>query len=276
MAGAPAARRSTLGVHGRRAAERRSVGQPEESFAALATRPRRRGLTRGASAGAPEIANQVFLGVPWKTVRPKYERVVSKLRTKYPLSFVIVGRGDKQDAQDLFTVIKERILSSSYAVFDATGENANVSLEFGFAEANEVPRAIYLSTHAAARKAKDAPIIADLAGKTQNRYTQERRLLQLLSEFCHKHPYTIRFERFLQSNFRSRGKGAKKRSRALALKVVHMMDGTGEVRRADIVAQLQADPSRYSADEVDEMIRRLHNARLVQSIQGPYSRVHIT
>lgn len=242
----------------------------------MASRRKRRGTPARPTGGAAgEIANQVFLGIPWRVVRPKYERAVNKLRTKYPLSFVIVGRGDKQDARDLFNVIKERVLSSSYAVFDATGDNANVSLEYGFAEAHEVPRAIYLSTHAAARRSKDAPIIADLAGKTQNRYAQERRLLQLLGEFCRSHPYTVRFERFLQANSRRATKGAKKRVRALALKVVHTMDGSGEVRRADIVAQLQADPSRYSRDEADDMIRRLHNAGLVQSIQGPYSRVHI-
>jgi len=231
-------------------------------------------LVRTPSSG--EVSNQVFLGIPWSIIRPKYERAIEYLRLRYPLSFVIVGRGDKQDAQDLFSVIKERILSSSYAVFDATGGNANVSLEYGFAEAHDVPRAIYLSTHAAARKSKDAPIIADLAGKTQNRYTQEQRLGQLLSEFAIAHPYSIRFERFLQDSTRKAKKGKKKRARALALKVVHTMDGTGEVRRADIVSQLQADPSRYLEAEIDDMIRGLHRARLVQSIKGRYSRVHIT
>jgi len=50
-----------------------------------------------------------------------------------------VGRGDSQEAQDLLDVIKERLFPSSLAVFDATGGNANVSLEFGLAEANEIP-----------------------------------------------------------------------------------------------------------------------------------------
>jgi len=52
-----------------------------------------------------------------------------------------VGRGDSQEAQDLPDVIKERLFSSSLAVFDVTGGDANVSLEFGLAEANEIPRA---------------------------------------------------------------------------------------------------------------------------------------
>ena len=50
-----------------------------------------------------------------------------------------MGRGDSQEAQDLLDVIKERLFSSSLAVFDATGGNANVSREFGLAEANEIP-----------------------------------------------------------------------------------------------------------------------------------------
>ena len=52
-----------------------------------------------------------------------------------------MGRGDSQEAQDLPDVIKERLFSSSLAVFDVTGGDANVSLEFGLAEANEIPRA---------------------------------------------------------------------------------------------------------------------------------------
>jgi hypothetical protein len=50
----------------------------------------------------------------------------------------------------------------------------------------------------------------------------------------------------------------KKRNRALALKIVHALDGQTDVRRADIVQQLLADQSRYSAAEVDNMIGRLH------------------
>jgi len=116
--------------------------------------------------------NQVFLGLPWKTVRPKYEKLIGELRKSFPLSFVIVGREDNQDAEDLLEVIKKRLLTSSYAIFDATGGNANVSLEFGFADANDVPPALYLSSHKASKPAsKESPIIADLAGKKQNRYS---------------------------------------------------------------------------------------------------------
>ncbi len=222
------------------------------------------------------VPNQVFLGVPWKTVRPKYEQIVAHFYKTFPLSFVIVGREDNQDAEDLLEVIKKRILTSSYAIFDATGGNANVSLEFGFADANDVPRALYVSTHKASKRAsKESPIIADLAGKKQNRYAQATGLERLLRQFSQSHAYTKRFEQFL-SGFRRRSKGEKKRIRSLCLKIVHGLDGEGKARRADVVQNLLADPARYRRDEIDDMILRMHNAGLITSVQGPYSIVTVT
>lgn len=124
------------------------------------------------------IPNQVFIGCPWKTVRPKYERLILKMRKKYPLSFIIIGREEDQDADDLLAVIKQKLLSSSYAVFDATTGNANVSLEFGLAEASGIDRALYFCTHKAGSRqsAPDSAIIADLAGKRRVQYKQESQL----------------------------------------------------------------------------------------------------
>jgi hypothetical protein len=222
------------------------------------------------------IPNQVFLGVPWKTVRPKYERIIENLRKSFPISFVIVGRDQNQDAEDLLEVIKKQLLTSSYAIFDATGGNANVSLEFGFADANDIPRALYLSVHRASKGgSKESPIIADLAGKKQNRYSQAEALKRLLRQFCQNHAYTKRFEQFLASRFRRRSKGGKKRLRSLALKIVHQLGGDGRARRADVVQNLQADATAYSRDEVDFMILEMHRAGLVESVQGPYSTVTV-
>lgn len=221
------------------------------------------------------IANQVFIGLPW-TAKRRYDNAVNYLRTRSPLSFVVVGRDDRQDADDLFQVIKDRIASSSYGIFDASGGNANVSLEYGLAEATDLPRSLYLSTHGAGKNAsKDSPIISDLAGKRRNQYKQEARLKTLLVEFSKQHAYTVRFERFLSTKFSRRSKGEKKRTRALALKVIHSLDGLPEVRRADIVHQLQADQSRYSATEIDKLLKQLHAAKLIRSQQGPHARVQI-
>jgi hypothetical protein len=222
------------------------------------------------------IANQVFLAVPWKGVWPRYENSVDYLRSRLPLSFVIVGRADSQNADDLLEVIKERLESSSYAVFDASGGNANVSLEYGYAEALDIPRALYVSTHGRAAKASsDPPIIADLAGKRRNQYKQEAALRHLLKAFSEAHSYTIRFEWFLVDAGKRLSIGAKKRNRALALKIIHALDGQTNVRRADIVQYLLADQSRYADFEVDSMITKLHHARLIRSQQGPYARVQI-
>lgn len=232
---------------------------------------------RASSPQYAAIPNQVFLGLPWKTVRPKYERIVEKLRKTFPLSFVIIGREDDQDAEDLLEVIKRRILTASYAIFDASGGNANVSLEFGFADANDVPRALYLSTHKASKAAsKESPIIADLAGKKQNRYAQVDALEKLLRQFAASHAYTKRLEQFLKASFSKRKKGEKKRLRTLSLKIIHELSEDGKARRSDVVQNLLADVARYKRDEIDDLILRMHNAGLITSVQGPYSTVTVT
>ena len=129
-----------------------------------------------ATSNREFIPNQVFIGLPWKNVRPKYDRIIPKLEKKYPLYFTIVGRDDGQDARALFEVIKSRIAASSYAVFDATAGNANVSLEYGYAEGIEVPRAIFLSAHKAAQKVSAGdPIISDLTGMRRVPYNYTKR-----------------------------------------------------------------------------------------------------
>jgi hypothetical protein len=66
------------------------------------------------------IANQIFVGLPWKNVKKTYDVVIIELEKKYPLRFSIVGRDNKQSAENLFDIIKAKISSSSYAIFDAT------------------------------------------------------------------------------------------------------------------------------------------------------------
>jgi hypothetical protein len=221
------------------------------------------------------IPNQVFIGLPWKNVRKTYEQVIDRLHLSYPISFVIVGRGDNQDAEDLLEVIKTRVQASTYAIFDATDGNANVSLEFGYAEALDIDRALYLSSRKRPSSRFDSPIIADLAGKRRNQYKSGKTLVRLLKDFCEQHPYTKRFERFMNDSFRRARRGQRKRLRSLALKVLHSLDGKAEARRDDIVNQLLGDVSRYDRAEINEMILRLHQKGLVQSVQGPYSTVII-
>src|SRR5687768_9291063 len=100
-----------------------------------------------ASKDRAFIPNQVFVGLPWKNVRARYERVLKRLEVRFPLHFTIVGKNDGQSAEDLFEIIKARISESSIGIFDATGGNPNVSLEYGYAEGLEIDRVIYVSTH---------------------------------------------------------------------------------------------------------------------------------
>lgn len=220
------------------------------------------------------VPNQVFVGLPWKTVRPRYERIIDRLATKFPVHFTIVGRDDGQDAEDLFEVIKTRISSSSFAIFDATGGNANVSLEYGYAEALGIPRAIYMSIHKAARATAGAPIISDLGGKRRNQYKTETALSAHLHTFCKNHDYTIRFEKFLSKASRSLSKGAKKSQRSLALKIIHAFDGEDDLRRDDLIQRIQA--KGYEIAEIENLIKLLHAASLINVTTGRYASVRVT
>ncbi len=221
------------------------------------------------------IPNQVFVGLPWRTVRPKYDRIIPALEKRYPLHFTIVGRNDSQDARALFEVIKERIQTSSYAIFDATGGNANVSLEYGYAEGIGIARAIFLSAHKAAQKASAADtIISDLTGMRRVQYKTEAQLEADLRKLCREHDYTKRFEKALRKIIEDKGKGLKKRGRALALKLVKTLGGKAQVRRAELVQNLQAQ--EYLLDEIDEMLKGLHSAGVLSCTVGRYSTVRVT
>lgn len=222
------------------------------------------------------IPNQVFVGLPWKNVRPKYDRIIAKLEKKFPLYFTIVGRDDGHDAEDLFEVIKQRIGSSSYAIFDATGGNANVSLEYGYAEGVDIPRAIFLSAHKAAQK-KDStsPIISDLGGKRRMQYKTEATLSVALHKLAREHDYTKRFEKSLAAALKGRTAGKKKRGRTLALKIVHALNGKQKMRRAELVQHLQAMNYNYTDNEVEDMLKKLHLQGIIKCDVGRYSDVSV-
>lgn len=221
------------------------------------------------------VPNQIFVGCPWKTVRPKYQRAIAKMNKKYPLAFILVGREQDQKAEELLEIIKRKLRSSKFAIFDATFGNANVSLEFGIAEERGIDRAIYLSTHKAGGGGKraDEAIIADLAGKNRVHYKQEPQLVKRLAALCSVQPYTKRFEAFLKKEFRHSSKGQKKRVRALALKIIHLLDDHQARRREDALQHLLGE--NYTRDEVEKTMRQLHRAGLILISPGRYSDVTI-
>ena len=225
------------------------------------------------------IPNSVFIGCPWRTVRPKYERCAKQLEKRFPLAVILIDSAETPDAQQLFTLIKERLAESSLALFDVTGGNANVSLEFGLAEGYGVSRRLLLSTHRSSRRAGDTPIIADLAGATRLNYTSEPGLLRHLTQLFEQHPYTIRFERFLSNRYRHRSGPQKKRLRTLAVKTIHLArrqaDGRPPLRR-EVVERLGGDAAGYSEAEINAVLADLHTSGLVRVGPGRYSRIEIT
>lgn len=223
------------------------------------------------------IANQVFIGCPWKTIRPKYDRLIDKLNKKFPLSFILVGREHDQSAEDLLTVIKTKLLSSSYAIFDVTAGNANVSLEFGIAETSEIEAALYLNVHGANKKSsEDSAIISDLAGKRRKQWKNESALKNLLLSFCKNHPYTKRFENTLKMGLKKKAKGDKKRLRALALKVVHYIDDKEKVRRDNLIQEMQTSQPPYKESEIEYILSILKDREVIQITPGRYSEVLIS
>lgn len=216
------------------------------------------------------IANQVFIGCPWKNVKTKYEHVIDSFVKEYPISFVMVGREENQDAQDLLSIIKTKLITSSYAIFDATGGNANVSLEYGFAEAQNIPRALYTCENKLSKKATaESPIISDLAGKKRNIYKTEPSLKKLMRSAAENHNYTKRFKRIVSADYAGLSLGLKKRKKALALKIVHSLDNVDKVRRDDVIENLMSQ--NYEEHEAAKMITTLHKGKLIFSSQGRYS-----
>lgn len=222
------------------------------------------------------IPNQVFIGCRWTPERVKYTKILEKLKVSSPISFIIIGQDRaEQEAVELLALIKEKLSTSSFAIFDATGGNANVSLEYGYAEGGNIPCAIYLSEHENSKKKSNAGIIiSDLAGKKRNVYKNKTGLERLLRTFVENHSYSKEFNACLKKGLRNKKKkGEKKRYRALCLKIVHFIDEKEEVRRSDLV---QAVLEGYKESQINEMLSLLHKNNLIIVSTGRFSTVSIS
>lgn len=220
------------------------------------------------------VLNQIFVGLPWKNARQKYNRIILELEKKYPLHFTIVGHNDGHDAQSLFEIIKQRIASSSHAIFDATGGNANVSLEYGYAEGIGVPRSIFLSAHKAAQRSSSlTPIISDLHGQRRVQYKTEKPLSVELHKLCREHEYTKRFEKALTKILSGTNGGTKKSGRALAIKVIRALDGNTKISRTDLIQKLNTQG--YKVAEIQTILKKLKSAAVIKFAAGNASPVHV-
>ncbi len=225
-----------------------------------------------ARTGKTFTPNQVFVGIPWKTIKPKYEKIINSLEEKYPLHFVIVGRNDGQEAIQLFEYIKNKIAGSSYAIFDVTGGNPNVSLEYGYAEGLDIEKSIYLSSHKASHKISPlSPIISDLGGSRRVHYTNENTLRQKLEEFTKNHAYTKRFEKCVG--------GARQNAlqKSIAIHIIRQLDGRDSVRRDEIMQNVQSHNAKlFKFKNVDDVIKKLHASQIINCSVGANSKVKIT
>lgn len=218
-------------------------------------------------------ANQIFIGCPWKTIKSKYEGMLSYLHNSQPLSFILIGREDDQSAEDLFNVIKSKLTSSSYAIFDVTYGNANVSLEFGIADALEIPSALYLNTFKSPSKSQhDRAIISDLSGRRRKEYKNETQLWKLLEQFCKSHEFTKKFSKCMEKQLKRYSRGKKRRYKLLALRCIHSLDSKEKIRREDLFHSLS---QTYTTVEIETVLKILKSGNLLSVSQGRYSFVEL-
>ena len=221
------------------------------------------------------VPNQVFIGCPWWTVRKKYLDISEELKKKFPIHFIIIGSEAAHTAEDLLNYIKTKLETSSTAIFDVSGGNPNVSLEFGFAEGRNIESALYISTRGDSSAKSVSSIISDLAGKRRKEYKNKNSLSRLLSNFSKFHPYTIKFEKAMKVLMKEFDKGEKKSYRALSLKIIHHFDGKDVARRDDVLHAITAMNEKYTDNMVDDWLKKLHAQKLIKVTVGRYSEVVI-
>ncbi len=162
----------------------------------------------------------VFVGCPYATsVRKTYARLKSELEAETPLRVVLADTATISSTDDLLEHITDLIGESAACIFDATGNNPNVSLEVGLAHALPVDFLITLSTRKPRKPSKKQPggkqpvakkvstaskvIMADLQGRMRIEYKAFPSLKdQVKKRYLAKLPYMTRWLDF-EKNHRS-------------------------------------------------------------------------
>ncbi len=206
------------------------------------------------------IPNQIFIGCPWlEEIMGKYLSVREKLRRTHPISFVIVGKNKNRSADDLYSKIKSNIRASTRAVFDVSYGNPNVSLEYGFADGQNLKCDLHSYTGNPEKLTAhgEPAIITDLKGKIRNVYKEESGLEKLLRDICEEHNYTTRFDNFI------RKKKYNASNRELALRIIHCLDEYSERQKHHIDLAVVPD---FKQAEVNNMLKSLHAEGLIQCL----------
>lgn len=227
------------------------------------------------SSNINTIPNRVFIGCPWKTIRPKYINLIEGLERTYPIHFVLIGRETDQRAEELLGLIKNSLFSSPTAIFDVTTGNANVSLEYGLADAWGLEKILYLNVHKSNKKlSEDNPIIADLAGQKRRQYKNEASLKKLLVEFSKQNNFTKRFEIALKKVVRNvKTRHTKKKYRNLSMKIIRYFDDKEKARRTSLVDHLLAE--NYLLREIEFVLGGLRTHGILSISTGGHAMVEI-
>ncbi len=212
------------------------------------------------------VANRVFLAYQWHIYRPIFEQVCESLHRTFPVYFYAVGRPSGQPAEALMEKIKSIILSSTAAIFDASRGNPNVSLEYGLAHfVPDLPTYLLIDQHTMPNQVNvGTPIISDLAGSTQNRWTfgESETLIAHLKAIADNHPYTKRFRRYCKNRGLTRGQFRT------PLRVIRLFDERESILRREVMDQLSAEWRSRPQNEIERLLTDMHKAGLITISPG--------
>ncbi|MBL4809399.1 MAG: hypothetical protein JKY43_05000 [Phycisphaerales bacterium] len=230
------------------------------------------------SNSATVIENQIFIGVPWQRIRPQFEDALENLKDEYPVHWIIFGRNTTYDAQDLWGSIKIEIDRSASTIFDLTGSNANVALEFGYAEALGKRRLLTLNKarnrQTKKKSSKSAPantqsIMSDLSGKIHAPYRSVITLERELRQEFDRNPYVVRYRQVARAN---RWRANKKK---VAIAITQHLAGGKKLSRPNLTVAIETEFSTYKAFDFKALLDQMNGGGLIVIKRGKHGGVTI-
>jgi hypothetical protein len=195
---------------------------------------------------------QIFIGCPFaKEIRSSYDRLKREIEAETPLSLVLADTVGISSSNYLLDSITTLIRESVSCLFDASGGNANVSLEVGIAHTMPVNFVLTMRTRKPSAKAQSREagqpgardvrsIISDLQGKNRIEYKEYGGLRKQLDQrYFAQLPIMKRWHAFSKQN-----KGMV----PYALTLFEDLRSTGRSQTSRLAAQVEG--SGFSASQV--------------------------
>ncbi len=194
---------------------------------------------------------QVFIGCPFtKTIRKFYDRLKAEIELETPLHLVIADTAAITSTNYLLEHITNLIKDSITCIFDATGNNPNVSLEVGIAHAIPTDYIICLNTRKQKKqddKIEDVmlkSIISDLQGKNRIEYkTYDKLKGQILARHFNQLDFMRRWNEYKKAYLSYVPHAIKlfeevrSSTRTVSPRVSALLAGTG-IRTGDFIRSL--------------------------------------